>query len=205
MGVFVSSRGYCLTVLCRASLGCWHPCPVQIPPPTCSQMRQEWVLVSQGTVPEQVNPSQPSYRCVCSREEGKKAQIHCRSQGFLLMGNSPKVPGKEGEMIRCVSWVRTSRHSLRSCSMLLAEPGLKNVVPCSQLEPFGHSALTAPASLMAHHPQWETPESWLGSCPRTETCAKVERSYNTHYLGTYKHTQMHPGLIPPEFSRVHHP
>lgn len=39
----------------------------------------------------------------------------------------------------------------------------------------------------------------------TETCTKAEESYNTHYLGTYKHTQMQPSLIPPEFNRVHCP
>lgn len=37
----------------------------------------------------------------------------------------------------------------------------------------------------------------------TETCSEVEGSYNTHYLGTYKYTQMHLSLILPEFNRVH--
>lgn len=169
MEAFVSSRGCCLTVL-----GSWHPCPAQILPPTCSQMSQDQALVSQGSVPEQLDLSQSSYRCVCSREGGKKPKTLCRSWGFLFIGSSPDVPGKEGEMIRGVLWLGTSRHSLSSCSMWLAEPGLKkkrSLVLSLNLCPYFPSISLGP---MGHT------EQWAGQLPMdTETCTKVEGSYTT--------------------------
>lgn len=102
-------------------------------------------------MPEQVDLSQSSYSCVCSKEEGKNPKTLCRSQGFLLIGSSPNVPGKESEIIRCVMSgdIQALPEVLQHVVSRARAKKKKYVFPCSQSEPFRHSALTAPAFLTA--------------------------------------------------------
>lgn len=166
-------------------------------------MSQEQVLISQGAVFELLDLSQSFYRWVCSREGGKIPRLPAGH--FLLMGNSPSVPGKEGEMCLMCGDIQAlpprAWSGEQSQALLEQSQALKNVIPCSQLESSRHSGLDLMGEPSTLGKSWPK----AGQLPMdTETCTGVEGSYNTHHL-PYKHIQTHPSLIPPRFNQVHGP